>query len=79
MTLKNKKGYGVIYTITNLVNGKKYIGQTSKYYINDRWSQHKSYAKNNKDSDWRHYAGCYAVMWMLGRPGRNGGRPHDRV
>ena len=48
MTLKNRKGYGVIYKITNLVNGKKYIGQTSKYYINDRWSQHKNYAKNNK-------------------------------
>ena len=48
MTLKNKKGYGVIYKITNLVNCKKYIGQTSKHYVNDRWCQHKNYAKNNK-------------------------------
>lgn len=48
MTLKNDKGYGVIYKITNLINGKQYIGQTSKYRISDRWSQHKHSARYGK-------------------------------
>ena len=30
-----------------MINGKKYIGQTSKFYINDRWCQHKLSARNN--------------------------------
>lgn len=39
--LKNQDGFGCIYKITNIVNNKKYIGQTSKYYINDRWAEHR--------------------------------------
>lgn len=48
MVIKNEEGYGVIYKIKNLINGKMYIGQTSKLYINDRWSQHKCNAKAGK-------------------------------
>lgn len=41
---------GYIYKITNLINQKVYIGQTSKPY-NTRWNEHKSYAFNeNKES-----------------------------
>jgi group I intron endonuclease len=36
-----EKFYGVIYMITNQVNGKKYIGQTTKK-INLRWNEHCS-------------------------------------
>jgi len=37
--------YGVIYKITNLINGNFYIGQT-KMSLMDRWSKHKSDARN---------------------------------
>lgn len=37
---------GYIYKITNLINGKCYIGQTSKYY-QLRWNEHKKCAFNN--------------------------------
>lgn len=50
MVLKNEEGYGVIYKITNVINGKMYIGQTTKTYINDRWCQHKNNARNGKSS-----------------------------
>lgn len=50
MVLKNEDGFGVIYKITNLINGKRYIGQTSKLYINDRWCEHKNNARNGKSS-----------------------------
>lgn len=36
--------YGVIYKITNIVNNKIYIGQTTKS-IRRRWSQHKNCSK----------------------------------
>ena len=37
-----------IYKITNLVNGKIYIGQSINIY--DRWNQHLTKAFNTKDS-----------------------------
>lgn len=50
MALKNEDGFGVIYKVTNLINGKQYIGQTSKLYINNRWCEHKNNARNGKSS-----------------------------
>ena len=42
---KNEKYNGGIYCIINLVNNKKYIGQT--YNLNYRWMRHKSDLKSN--------------------------------
>jgi group I intron endonuclease len=38
---------GIIYKITNIVNGKMYIGQTSRC-LKQRWHEHKSNLKVNK-------------------------------
>lgn len=42
---------GYIYKITNDINDKVYIGQTSKQRANDRWSQHKTDSKNLRNDD----------------------------
>lgn len=39
---------GYIYKITNLINNKCYIGQTTKS-IEERWNQHKNDAFRKKD------------------------------
>ena len=41
---KNSNNSG-IYAIVNLINGKRYVGQT--YDLHHRWIRHKSYLKNN--------------------------------
>lgn len=38
---------GTIYKITNIINGKVYIGQTKQGYL-DRWCQHKSHARTGR-------------------------------
>jgi group I intron endonuclease len=44
------KPYGIIYIVTNLKNGRFYVGQT-KRTVAHRWAVHKSEAKNRP--------GCY--------------------
>lgn len=46
---------GFIYKVTNLVNGKVYIGQTIGN-INKRWREHKSSSLNNLDNNILHKA-----------------------
>ena len=46
---------GYIYVITNKLTGKQYIGQTIRT-IKERFSQHKSSARNNTDGTYLHKA-----------------------
>jgi len=46
--LSNMDNFGIIYKITNLVNGKLYAGQTIRS-LGDRWADHKRDAKNGID------------------------------
>lgn len=46
---ENNKYEGWIYFVTNKVNNKKYIGQTT-VTINIRWNQHVSKSNNNPDT-----------------------------
>lgn len=41
MSYQIKEGYGKIYLITNLINDKKYVGQTL-YNLSHRFTQHKA-------------------------------------
>lgn len=40
--------FGLVYLITNKINNKKYVGQTSQT-LQERWSQHKNVAKKYKN------------------------------
>ena len=52
--MENKEVYGRIYKITNKVNGKVYIGQTTQYPPEKRFNEHKCKAKNgSKDYIYR--------------------------
>lgn len=46
---------GVIYKITNTVNGKAYVGQTSAT-LHRRWTEHKADARNRKAHPYLHHA-----------------------
>lgn len=57
--------YGQIYLITNLHNGKIYIGQTI-YKVNDRWSDHCSSAIRCIN---KHKTMFHAAIRKYGKPG----------
>ena len=40
---------GYIYLITNNVNGKSYVGQTSSKYVSIRWGNHRAEARRRKN------------------------------
>lgn len=45
----------IIYKITNIINGKSYIGQTA-YSLNERWLSHLSDMVKKKDNNYFHNA-----------------------
>jgi group I intron endonuclease len=62
------EAYGIIYKVTNKVNGKVYIGQTIKP-LNVRMSGHKSDALNDRNNQHFHKAikkyGMYNFKWEI--------------
>ncbi len=49
MLEREKTPYGYIYKISNIINGKVYIGKTEKT-IEERWSKHLENAKELKSA-----------------------------
>ncbi len=43
----------IVYRIMNLINGKIYIGQTTKPKLMTRWREHVWFSKNEKYRSWR--------------------------
>lgn len=49
----------IVYVITNLVNGKKYVGKSTRT-VSERWKEHKSEARQCRKS-WRLYEDMRAI------------------
>lgn len=46
---QNKKGFGCIYRIINLINNKTYVRQTHTRYTSVRWGGHRAAARNGDE------------------------------
>lgn len=53
--------YGIIYKITNKINGHSYIGQTT-YSLKERWSKHINFAKHHPEQ-----SGLYSAINKYGK------------
>src|SRR3954471_13729319 len=47
--------YGIVYKITNVLNGKEYIGQTTSE-MTKRWKSHKASSRDNRSDSIFHRA-----------------------